>query len=136
MFCCAPPPLLMNQIQVAKSRLPVSIQFKERRLSYQFVGCRNSVIARASNIPGPIFCELGSAELEQADIRARACLGSKSDSILATASIKLKSKLNASAARLISSIDVPTGIFLSVSKTMSAGFLSGGNSVGLTAKPT
>jgi hypothetical protein len=77
MFCCALPSLLMNQIQIAKSRLPVSILFKERRLSEQFVSCRNSVIARASNTSGPIFSELGSAELEQADIRARALLGIK-----------------------------------------------------------
>src|SRR5580700_2360666 len=77
MFCCASPSLLMNQIQIADSRHFISIEFKERRLSGQFVGCRNSVIARASNIPGPIFSELGSAELEQADIRARALLGIK-----------------------------------------------------------
>ena len=77
MFCCALPSLLMNQIQIAKGRLPVSIQFEERRLSDQFVGCRNSVITRASNIPRPIFSELVSVELEQADIRARALLGIK-----------------------------------------------------------
>ena len=67
----------MNQIQIADSRHFVSIEFKERRLCGQFVGCRKSVIARAGNISGPIFSELGSAELEQADIRARALLGIK-----------------------------------------------------------
>jgi hypothetical protein len=66
--------LLMNQIQIANSRLSVSIQFKEFRLSDQFVSCRNGVIARVSNISGPIFSELGSTELEQADIGARALL--------------------------------------------------------------
>ena len=77
MFCCASPSLLMNQIQIANGRLPVSILFKERPLRDQFVSCRNSVIARASNVSGPIFFELGSAKLEQADIRARASLGIK-----------------------------------------------------------
>src|SRR6476619_3201142 len=74
MFCCASPSLLMNQIQIADSRHFISIEFKERRLSGQFVSCRNSVIARAGNISGPILSELGSAELEQADIRAGALL--------------------------------------------------------------
>ena len=77
MFCCTSPSLLMNQIQIADSRHFISIEFKERRLSGQFVSCRNSVIARAGNISGPIFSELGSAELEQADIRTRALLGIK-----------------------------------------------------------
>ena len=77
MFCCASPSLLINQIQITNSRLSVSIQFKELRLSDQFVSSCNRVIARASNISRPIFSELGSAELEQADIRARALLGIK-----------------------------------------------------------
>src|SRR5262245_21866003 len=77
MFCCTSPSLLMNQIQIANSRLSVSILFKERRFSDQFVSCRDSVIARASDISGPRFFELGSAKLEQADIRARALLGIK-----------------------------------------------------------
>ena len=54
------------------------------------------------------------------------CFGSKPDSILATAFIKLKSKPKASDARLISSIGVPVGISFSESRTVSAGFLSGG----------
>jgi hypothetical protein len=67
----------MNQVQIANSRLSVSIQFKELRLGDQFVSCCNGVIARTSNISGPIFSELGSAELEQADKGARALLGIK-----------------------------------------------------------
>src|SRR6516162_2922513 len=77
MLCCTSPSLLMNQIQIADSRLSVSVQFKERRLSDQFVSCRNSVITRAGNISRAIFSELGSAELEQADIRTRTLLGIK-----------------------------------------------------------
>ena len=50
MFCCGSPSLLMNQIQIADSRHFISIEFKERRLSSQFVSCRNSIIARAGNI--------------------------------------------------------------------------------------
>src|SRR6266404_5701204 len=41
------------------------------------------------------------------------CLGSKPDSILATAFMKLKSRPKASEARLISSTGVPTGVSLS-----------------------
>ena len=77
MFRCASPSLLMNQIEIANSRLSVGIQFEELRLSDQFVSCCNGVIARVSNISGPIFSELGSAELEQAGIRPRASLGIK-----------------------------------------------------------
>src|SRR5690348_17060991 len=77
MLCCASPSLLMNQIQIANSRRSVSVLFKEHRLSVQFVGSRNSVIARAGNIPRAIFLELGSAELEQADVRTRSSLGIK-----------------------------------------------------------
>ena len=67
----------MNQIQIADTRRFTGVEFEERGLNGQFVSCRNSVIARAGNIAGPIFSELGSAELEQADIRTRALLGIK-----------------------------------------------------------
>src|ERR1700682_2369985 len=56
------------------------------------------------------------------------CLGSKPDSILATAFMKLKSRPKASEARLISSTGVPTGVSLSERKTIAAGFSAGGRS--------
>src|ERR1700733_628719 len=75
MFCCASPSLLMNQIQIANSRLSVRILFKESRLSDQFASCRHGVIPWVGNISGAIFSELGSAELEQADVRPCALPG-------------------------------------------------------------
>ena len=56
------------------------------------------------------------------------CLGSKPDSILATAFMKLKSRPKASEARLISSTGVPTGMSLNELKTIAAGFSAGGSS--------
>src|SRR2546429_9213953 len=56
------------------------------------------------------------------------CLGSKLDSILATAFMKLKSRPKASEARLISSTGVPTGMSLNEFTTICAGFSAGGSS--------
>src|SRR6478672_10319580 len=50
------------------------------------------------------------------------CFGSKPDSILATAFMKLESRPKASEARLISSTGVPAGVSLSEFKTIGAGF--------------
>src|SRR3954464_14306941 len=56
------------------------------------------------------------------------CLGSKPDSTLATAFMKVKSRPKASDARLISSTGVPTGMSLNERKTIAAGFSAGGSS--------
>ena len=48
--------------------------------------------------------------------------------VKATVFIKLKSRPKASAARLISSSGVPTGVSFSDAKSISAGFFSGGSS--------
>src|SRR6202047_1427693 len=56
------------------------------------------------------------------------CLGSKPDSTLATAFMKVKSRPKASDARLISSTGVPTGMSLSERNTIAAGFSAGGSS--------
>src|ERR1700726_393362 len=76
-FCGPLPSLLMNQVEVAESRVLVGIQFEERSLSDKFVSCGNSIVARTSNISGSIFSELISIELKQTDVRARALLGIK-----------------------------------------------------------
>jgi hypothetical protein len=52
--------------------------------------------------------------------------GLKSDSILATAFMKFKSKPNASAARSISWTGVPSGTLRNAAKAILAGFSDGG----------
>jgi len=61
---CALRSLLMDQIKIAESRLFVGTEFEQFVLSSEFVGSGHSIIASIKNVAGPIFRELGFAELE------------------------------------------------------------------------
>src|SRR5258706_13661653 len=119
----------MDQVKITQGRLLLRHPLEQNAFGNDLVGCRNGIVAGIKNLPGAEFVELVFAQLEQADIYDPVrCLGSKPDSILATAFMKLKSRPKASEARLSSSTGVPTGVSLSDLKTISAGFSAGGSS--------
>src|ERR1700738_2502376 len=63
-FCGSLPSLLVNQIKIAERRFLVSIQFKKHSFSREFVGRRDGIVARISNISRSVSCELLPAELK------------------------------------------------------------------------
>ena len=77
MFCGSLPSLLINQVEVAKSRLLVRLPFKEPSLGCKLVRGRNGIVAGAGNVSRSVFGKLIFAELKEADIRTGALLGIK-----------------------------------------------------------
>ena len=122
------PALLMDQVKIVQVRLPVRDPLEQDAFGNDLVGGRNGIVAGTANLPGAEFAELIFAELEQADVRSGALVGVETGLDLATAFMKLKSRPNASEARLISSTGVPIGMSLSERRTISAGFSAGGSS--------
>ena len=120
--------LLMDQIKVVQRRLLVGLQLEQDRRNSEFVGPRNGVVTTIGDFAITIAVELVFAELVKADIGASALLGIEVGLILATASMKVTSRPNASAARLTSSRGVPFGISFSARDTVSAGASGGGTS--------
>src|SRR5262249_16532523 len=118
----------MDQVKVTESCLFMCIQLEQYGRGSEFVGSGHSIIASIKNVAGPILRELVFVSLKKTGEHPGRRLGSKLDSIRATALIKLKFKPKASDGRLISSIGVPTGMLFSELRTISAGFLSGGTS--------
>src|ERR1700730_11089594 len=74
-FRGALPALLMNQIEIAEGRFLMRIPFEQGRLSDEFVGGCNRIVAGIGNLSGSVFVELIVVELKQANIRSGALLG-------------------------------------------------------------
>src|SRR5262249_28443223 len=74
-FCRALNALLVNEVHVIQSWLPVSERLKQDPLSDDLKGGSDSVVPRITNVARSVLLEFVLAELEQANIRTGALLG-------------------------------------------------------------